>query len=174
MKRPAEIVLIAAVARNGAIGRDNALLFNEPADQRHFREATLGCPVIMGRTTWESLPQRFRPLPGRRNVVVSRNAALQTPGAEVVPSLEHALDLAAHAPRVFVMGGAQLYAQALPLAHTLMLTEIDADLDGDAFFPAWDHSQFEALTSAGGVTAAGMPYRFVTYTRRRDGSTTSP
>ena len=174
MRHPAEIVLIAAVARNGAIGRGNALLFNEPADQRHFREATLGCPVIMGRKTWESLPQRFRPLPGRRNVVVSRNAALQAAGAEVVSSLGQALDLVADAPRVFVMGGAQLYAQALPLAHTLMLTEIDAEMDGDAFFPAWDRSQFEALAGAGAVTAAGVPYRFVTYTRRRGGSTTSP
>ena len=75
MKRPTEIALIAAVARNGAIGRDNALLFNEPAGQRHFRATTLGCPVIMGRKTWDSLPARFRPLPGWRNVVVSRNTA---------------------------------------------------------------------------------------------------
>ena len=167
MKRPAEIVLIAAVARNGAIGRGNALLFNEPADQRHFREATLGCPVIMGRKTWDSLPARFRPLPGRRNVVVSTNPALQAAGAEVAADLEHALALVAEAPRAFVIGGAQLYAQALPLAHTLVLTEIDAELDGDTFFPRWDRSQFDEGPSVGAISATGLPYRFVTYTRRR-------
>jgi dihydrofolate reductase len=167
MNRPAEIVIIAAVARNGAIGRGNALLFNEPADQRHFRETTLGCPVIMGRRTWDSLPARFRPLPGRRNVVVSRNAELQAQGAEIAADLETALARVAEAPRAFVIGGAQLYAQALPMAHTLVLTEIDADLDGDAFFPAWERSQFEQTGSAGAVTAAGVPYRFVTYRRRQ-------
>jgi dihydrofolate reductase len=170
LKRPAEIALIAAVARNGVIGRGNALVFNEPADQRHFRELTLGCPVIMGRRTWDSLPARFRPLPGRRNVVVSRNPTLQAAGAEVAADLAHALALVAEAPRAFVIGGARLYAEALPLADTLVLTEIDADLDGDAFFPTWDRSQFEESSSvgAGAVTAAGIPYRFVTYRRRRE------
>ena len=166
MPSPAEIVIIAAVARNGAIGRGNALLFNEPADQRHFRATTLGCPVIMGRKTWDSLPARFRPLPGRRNVVVSRNVALRPEGAELAPDLAAALARVADAPRVFVIGGAQLYAQALPLAHTLVLTEIDADLDGDTHFPAWDRSQFDETAGAEAVTAAGVPYRFVTYTRR--------
>jgi len=171
-KRPAEIVIIAAVARNGAIGRGNALLFNEPADQRHFRQTTLGCPVIMGRKTWDSLPPRFRPLPGRRNVVVSRNAELAVVGAERAPDLATALAHVADAPRAFVIGGAQLYAQALPLAHTLVLTEIDADLDGDAFFPAWDPSAFERTSNVEAVSAAGVPYRFVTY-RRRDEPTGS-
>ena len=166
MKRPTEIVIIAAVARNGAIGRDNALLFNEPADQRHFRATTLGCPVIMGRKTWDSLPPRFRPLPGRRNVVVSRNTRLHAEGAEAVPSLDHALARVADAPRVFVIGGAQLYAQALPLAQTLVLTEIDADLPGDAFFPAWDRSQFVAVAGPPATSAGGLPYRFVTHSRR--------
>jgi dihydrofolate reductase len=167
MKRPAEIALVAAVARNGAIGRANALVFDDAADRRHFREVTLGCPVIMGRRTWDSLPARFRPLPGRRNVVVSGNPALQAAGAEVAADLVHALALVADAPRACVIGGAQLYAQALPLAHTLLLTEIDADLDGDTHFPAWDRSQFVESSSAAAVTAAGLPYRFVTYTRRR-------
>jgi len=165
-RRPAEIALIAAVARNGAIGRDNALLFDEPADQRHFRAATLGCPVIMGRKTWDSLPARFRPLPGRRNVVVSRNAGLAVAVAELAPDLATALDRVADAPRAFVIGGAQLYAQALPQADTLVLTEIDADLDGDAFFPDWDRSLFECTSSVEAVSAAGVPYRFVTYRRR--------
>ncbi|HSM21729.1 MAG TPA: dihydrofolate reductase, partial [Rubrivivax sp.] len=103
-----------------------------------------------------------------RNVVVSRNAGLHTEGAEVAPDLDTALARVADAPRAFVIGGAQLYAQALPLAHTLALTEIDADLDGDAFFPAWDPAAFERTLIAEAVTASGMPYRFATYTRRSD------
>ena len=117
-RRPAEIVLIAAVARNGAIGRDNALLFNEPADQRHFRAATLGCPVIMGRRTWESLAQAL-PAAARAAATSSSAAMLRCkPRApKLAPSLAQALALVADAPRVFVIGGAQLYAQALPLAR---------------------------------------------------------
>ena len=92
-----DLVLVAAVARNGVIGSDNQLVFREPADQQHFRRVTMGCPVVMGRKTWDSLPERFRPLPGRRNVVVSRNAGLQAPGAEVALSLDAALaSLATH------------------------------------------------------------------------------
>jgi dihydrofolate reductase len=164
------IALIAAVARNGAIGRDNELLFREPADQRHFRDTTMGCPVIMGRKTWDSLPARFRPLPGRRNLVLSRDAVFKAEGAEVVSSLDEALtrvDAAADAPRVFVIGGAQLYALALPRADELVLTEIDADLPGDVFFPHWDRAQFVETSRHGAVSAAGLPYAFVTYQRRR-------
>jgi dihydrofolate reductase len=166
MKRP-EIVLIAAVARNGAIGQDNALLWQEPADQRHFRQTTMGGLVIMGRRTWDSLPLRFRPLPGRRNVVLTRDPALDCPGAETAASLEAALALASEdgIERVFVIGGGQLYTQALPLAHTLVLTEIDADLPGDTFFPSWDRSAFVETESRPGVAADGTGYRFVTYRR---------
>ena len=162
------LVLIAAVARNGAIGRDNGLLFREGADKRHFRDTTMGCPVIMGRKTWDSLPTRFRPLPGRRNLVLSRDASFQAAGAEVVASLEKALtlvDAAADAPRVFVIGGAQLYALALPRADELVLTEIDADLAGDVFFPPWDRSQFVETSRHGAVTSEGVSYHFVTYGR---------
>ena len=161
-----DITLIAAVARNGSIGRDNGLLFREPADQRHFREQTLGCPVIMGRKTWDSLPERFRPLPGRRNIVISRQKGLPVPGAELARGLPEALARVVNAPRVFVIGGAQLYALALPLAHTLLLTEIDADLDGHAHFPDWDRSLFVETDRHSAVTADGVPYHFVTYRRR--------
>jgi dihydrofolate reductase len=161
-----EIVLIAAVARNGVIGRGGKLVFNEPVDQRHFRQATLGCPVIMGRKTWDSLPARFRPLPGRRNVVVSRNPAFLPAGAEGAADLPRALATVAGAPRVFVIGGAQLYAQALPLAHRLLLTEVDADLPGDVHFPAWDRAQFDEIGRLGACTAEGVPYHFVDYRRR--------
>ena len=163
------LVLIAAVARNGAIGRDNELLFREGADQRHFRDTTMGCPVIMGRKTWDSLPARFRPLPGRRNLVLSRDATFKAEGAEVVGSLDEALaivDAAADAPRVFVIGGAQLYALALPRADELVLTEVDADLPGDVFFPPWDRTRFVETSRHGAVSAAGLPYSFVVYRRR--------
>lgn len=134
--------LIAAVPRNGAIGKDNELLWREPEDQKHFRRVTMGCPVIMGRKTWDSLPARFRPLPGRRNVVVTRNPAWQAEGADAVTSLDAALALLAGTPKAFVIGGAELYALALPRASELVLTEIDAELDGDIFFPAWDRTRF--------------------------------
>lgn len=107
--RPA-VSLIAAIARNGAIGRGNALLWNEPADQRHFRSVTMGCPVIMGRKTWDSLPPRFRPLPGRRNIVLTRDAAWQAAGAERAGSLDEALAHVADAHTVFVIGGGEVYA----------------------------------------------------------------
>ena len=163
---PQDLVLIAAVARNGTIGCDNGLVFNEPADQRHFRAATLGCPVVMGRKTWDSVPARFRPLPGRRNVVVSRNADFIAPGAEVAGSLQAALAQLQDAPRVFVIGGAQLYAQALPLATELLLTEVAADLAGETFFPDWDRAAFVESARHSGVTDSGVRYDFVTYRRR--------
>ncbi len=168
------LALIAAVARNGAIGRDNDLLFREPADQRHFRDTTMGCPVIMGRKTWDSLPPRFRPLPGRRNLVLSRDAAFQAAGAEVVAGLDDALAGTADAPRVFVIGGAQLYALALPRADELVLTEIDADLPGDVFFPAWDRAQFVETSRHSAVSAQGVPFAFVSYLRQRRPTQTHP
>ena len=161
-----ELVLIAAVARNGVIGRGNALVFHDPADQRHFRQVTMGCPVVMGRKTWESLPPRFRPLPGRRNVVLTRSSGLRFDGAETATSLDQALALLGDAPGIFVIGGAQLYAQALPLAHTLMLTEIDADLEGDTFFPAWDRSQFVETARSPATSVLGQALHFVTYRRK--------
>ncbi len=162
--RPA-LSLIAAVARNDAIGRDNSLLWREPEDHKRFRSLTLGHPVIMGRKTWDSLPTRFRPLPGRRNIVVTRNAAWQAEGAESCASLEAALDLLDGAGRAFVIGGASLYALALPHADLLELTEIDADLDGDVFFPPWDRSRFIASRTEPRMGAGGVGYRFVTYTK---------
>ena len=160
-----KLSLIAAVARNGAIGRHNGLLWKDAADQRHLRQATLGCPVVMGRLTWQSLPARFRPLPGRRNVVISRDAGCVAEGAEVFTSLELALDRLGGEPQVFVIGGAQLYALALPLADELVLTEIDADLEGDVFFPPWDRLAFTEVSRQPGVAADGTRYHFVTYQR---------
>ena len=162
MNRPS-LSLIAAVARNGAIGKGNELLWREPEDQKHFRRVTMGCPVVMGRKTWDSLPARFRPLPGRRNVVVTRDAAWHADGADAVTSIEAALALLAGTEKAFVIGGAEIYALALPLADELVLTEIDADLDGDTFFPMWDRTRFACTTRD-----ARDGYGFVTYSRLPD------
>lgn len=166
MPRPI-LSVIAAVARNGGIGRGGELLWHESEDQQHFRRVTMGCPVIMGRKTWDSLPARFRPLPGRRNVVVTRQAGWHPPGAEAAPSLDDALRRCRDAQRVFVIGGAQLYALALPRADELVLTEIDADFDADVFFPDWPRGEFALVSSEPRATAGGMAYRFNHYERRR-------
>jgi dihydrofolate reductase len=137
-----DITLIAAVARNGVIGSDGGLLVRLPQDMRFFTETTRGHTVIMGRRTWDSLPARFRPLPGRRNIVVTRQAQWHDAGAEAALSLDAALALASGETRVFVIGGAQIYAQAIALADELLLTEIDRDFEGDVHFPQWDRSQF--------------------------------
>jgi dihydrofolate reductase len=170
------LVLIASVARNRTIGRGNELVWDEPADKRWFRQQTMGCPVIMGRKTWDSLPARFRPLPGRPNVVVTRQAgwsageAVDTSVAHGLPeALARARARAAGTPatRVYVMGGAELYAQALPLADALLLTEIDADIDGDAWFPAWspaDWTLVEVLPGAE-ATPTTPAFRFARYRR---------
>lgn len=162
-----EIVLVAAVAANGVIGRDNGLVFRHPADAKHFRDTTMGAPVIMGRKTWESLPARFRPLPGRRNLVVTRQPGYAAEGAETAPSLDAALALAAAAPRVFVIGGGELYAQALPRAHELVLTEVQAALDGDVRFPAWPREGFVERSRQPHAAEAGTPaFDIVVYRRR--------
>ena len=130
-----EIIMIAAVAKNRVIGKDNTLIWNIPEDMAHFKALTAGQTVVMGRKTWESLPPRFRPLPGRRNIVISRQADYAAPGAEVADSLENALKLASTAASVFIIGGEQIYAQAMALADRLEITEVDLEPEGDAWFP---------------------------------------
>jgi dihydrofolate reductase len=136
------IVLVGAVARNGTIGHDNDLVWRIPEDLAHFKRVTTGHPVLMGRRTWDGLPPRFRPLPGRRNLVLTRQPGWQAEGAEVVASLEQALALCAGAERLCVIGGAQVWALALPIADELILTEIDRDFEGDTAFPEWDRRAF--------------------------------
>ena len=158
MSNTSTLSLIAAVARNGAIGKDNALLWRLPEDLKFFKRTTLGCPVIMGRKTWDSIG---RPLPGRRNIVITRNTAWQAEGAEVFHDLTSALAATADVPKVFVIGGGELYAQALPLANELVLTEVDADFEGDAFFPEWDRSAFTEVSRESHTAEAGWNYHFV-------------
>jgi dihydrofolate reductase len=126
------ISLIAALAHNNLIGKDNLMPWHLPADLRHFKAVTLGKPVVMGRRTFESIG---RPLPGRRNVVVSRNPQWQAEGVEVAASLDAALALLADSDEVMIIGGGQLYTEALPRADRLYLTYIDAQLSGDTHFP---------------------------------------
>ena len=134
--------LIAAVARNGVIGKDNQLLWHLPGDMRHFRETTRGKPVIMGRKTWESLPEKFRPLPGRTNIVVTRQegwgATPEASGAVVLDSLEEALVEAQFSPggdEVWVIGGGQVYAQAAEHCNVAVVTVINSDVSGDTQAP---------------------------------------
>jgi dihydrofolate reductase len=159
------ISLVAAVARDGVIGRDNAIPWHLPEDARRFRSLTMGHPVVMGRRTWDSIPERFRPLPGRRNVVVTRNGDWHAEGAERAGSLDDALRLLAGAPQVFVIGGAGLYAEALVLADELLVTEIDAEVQGDVFFPAWDRAVFREASREPHVSEDGVAFAFVTYVR---------
>ena len=137
-----EIVIIAAVAKNRVIGKDNTLIWNIPEDMAHFKALTSGQTVIMGRKTWESLPPRFRPLPGRRNIVISRQADFAAPGAELAASLEAALQLAAQAETAFIIGGEQIYRQAMDVADRLEITEVALEPAGDAWFPAIDPSRW--------------------------------
>ncbi len=154
--------LIYARARNGVIGKDNQMPWHLPEDLAHFKRVTLGQPVIMGRKTWDSLPVRFRPLPGRQNIVVTRQADWHAEGALRAVSLEEAMRLCAQAPDVWVMGGADIYRQAEPLASTAVVTEIAQDFEGDAFAPVlgldWREVRREAQTAAN-----GLHFAFVTY-----------
>lgn len=166
-RKPA-LVLIAAVARNGVIGAHNRLLWHLPADMAHFRDATRGHAVIMGRKTWDSLPERFRPLPGRRNIVVTRQPAWSAAGAETAPGLAAALGTVGDQGRVFVIGGGELYAAALPLADELLLTELQRDFEGDVRFPDFDRGQFDEVARVPHPAAAAgdIAFDFVTYRRR--------
>lgn len=132
---PVPIHLIYARARNGVIGRAGALPWHLPEDLAHFKRSTMGHPVLMGRKTWDSIPQKFRPLPGRLNLVLTRQADWQAPGARRVRSIEEAATQCPTGSTLWVIGGAELYALAEPLASQAMVTEIDADFEGDAYAP---------------------------------------
>lgn len=157
---------MAAVARGGVIGRDGTIPWRIPEDLARFRELTTGSAVVMGRKTWDSLPDRFRPLPGRRNVVVTRNPRWSAEGAERASSLREALDSLEGEPHVYVIGGAEVYAAALPLADELLLTAIDLEVEGDAYFPDWDRAAFEEVSREQRVSGEGVRFAFVTLSRQ--------
>jgi dihydrofolate reductase len=160
------LTLIAAIARNGVIGRDNALPWRLPEDLAHFKARTQGRSVLMGRQTWDSLPPRFRPLPGRRNLVLSRDARWHADGATRVGSLDEALALAAGESELVVIGGSQVYRLALPRADELVLTEIDAEVEGDAHFPDWPRAAFAEVSRQPRPADHGPAFAFVVYRRR--------
>ena len=156
--------LIYARTTTGVIGANNTLPWHLPEDLAHFKRHTLGCPVIMGRKTWDSLPPKFRPLPGRLNLVVTRQPDWQTQGAQAAASLQDALAQCGDAPDAWVIGGAQIYAQALPMAHSVVVTEIDLQVHGDAFAPELDAAWRES-NRENHVSAKGLAYSFVHYQR---------
>jgi len=151
------ITLVVAAARNGVIGKDGAIPWRLPEDLKRFKALTLSHAVVMGRKTWDSLPQKNRPLPGRRNIVVTRDADWRAEGAERA-TLEAALEAAED---VFVIGGAEIYRAALPLADRIELTEVHRDFDGDAVF-VFDRSQWRETAREDRVTPEGLAYSFVT------------
>jgi dihydrofolate reductase len=160
------IGLVWAQAANGVIGRDGTLPWRLPEDLAHFKALTLGSTVVMGRLTWESLPPRMRPLPGRRNIVLTRHDDVAFEGAEVAHTLEEALAMSE--TDVWIMGGAQVYAAALPLAERLVVTELSKPVDGDAYAPAigaaWQHTEFD---EAWRQSSSGLDFRITTYERVR-------
>lgn len=161
------LTLIAAIASNGVIGVDNRLPWQLPEDLKHFKMLTTGHTVIMGRKTWESLPPKFRPLPKRTNIVVTRDAAYRADGAVVTASLPAAI-AAAGATDAFVIGGAEIYAQALALADRLELTEVDAVYPGDAHFPDFRRDAWLETARETQRAASGLDYAFVSYRRNRE------
>lgn len=161
------MTIIAAITRDGALGKDGDMLYHISADLRRFKSLTMGHPIIMGRKTFESFPNG--PLPGRRNLVVTRDSTYAHPGIETYPSLQEAIEAAGEA--VYVIGGGQIYRQAMPLADRLEITEIDADgkdAGADTFFPGIDTSMWTALRESEKFIdpRSGVSYRFITYQRR--------
>jgi dihydrofolate reductase len=159
MHRPV-VSLVAAVARDGGIGLHGQLLVRLPEDMRRFKRLTLGSPIVMGRKTWDSIG---RPLPGRQNIVITRDPVWRAEGAAALPSLTAARAGAGDSERLFVIGGAAIYALALPVADELELTELDAVFPADTFFPEWTRADFRQTAREAHATAEGLGYSFVTY-----------
>ncbi|HEY0289566.1 MAG TPA: dihydrofolate reductase [Pseudomonas sp.] len=169
MKKHLSLSLIAALAQNRVIGVDNSMPWHLPADFKYFKATTLGKPIIMGRKTWDSLG---RPLPGRLNLVVTRQADLQLEGAEVFTSLDAAVERAEEwadeqgVAEMMLIGGAQLYAQGLPQADRLYLTRVDLSPEGDAWFPEFDQTQWKLVSNTGNPAADDKPaYSFEVWER---------
>ncbi len=157
-----QLKLIFARAANGVIGNNGQLPWHLPEDLAHFKRTTMGSPVIMGRKTWDSLPPKYRPLPGRLNIVVTRQADWQADGAQRAASIRAAMRLCPPDSVAWVIGGAEVYAQALPLASAAVVTEIGADFAGDAFAPQFD-SQWRETARETALSGTGLRLSFVTY-----------
>lgn len=164
MKTP-QIAHIAAITKNHAIGEKGALLFKIKEDMYRFKALTLGSTVLMGRKTWESLPEKFRPLPLRTNMVISRNPHYRAPGAMVFTSVEHAL-AEVQTNKVFVIGGEEVYKQTIELADVLELTIVDTVMSADAFYPKFSRGDFNRKDFGTGQEG-GLFYSFVKFTRKK-------
>jgi dihydrofolate reductase len=160
---PRKVTLIVAYARNRVIGRDNRLPWQLPGDLAYFKRCTLGHAVVMGRKTWESLS---RPLPGRLNVVISRDKHYVASGAIVVPDIEAALAIKSSTDEIFIIGGAQLYAAMLPHADCILATEINAEVAGDTFFPVLPVGFWREISRQKQSPENNYDYDFVVYERK--------
>ena len=156
-----EFIIIVAVAQNGVIGRDGQLPWHLPSDLKHFKETTMSYPLIMGRKTYESIG---RPLPGRDNIVLTRNRSISLPGCIIAHSLEAALACCTEAEKVFIIGGADIFEATLAITDTIIVTALDREVEGDVYFPEIDPSLFEQ-TSATRYDRE-EPYSIVRYDRR--------
>jgi dihydrofolate reductase len=161
------ISLVVARAANGTIGRDGGLPWHLPSDMRHFRELTIGHTVLMGRNTFESIPPKFRPLPQRRNLVLSSDVELELPGAEVFHDLSTAL--AACGGECFVIGGGTVYEETLELAERVYATEIDAEIEGDAFFPEMTPTDWRCVGRGEPIVENELAFAFAEYERTHRG-----
>ena len=162
------VYLVAAVAANGIIGAGNAMPWHLKEDLKHFKELTIGHPVIMGRKTYDAIvASTGKPLPGRENIVVSRQAGLEIGGVSIASSIEGALAFCIGEPVVFVIGGAEIYKAALPLADGLVLTEIRKDYAGDTKFPDYDRGAFRETQRKPQVSSQGVAFDFVLYERKK-------
>ena len=148
------ISIIVAIAENNVIGKDNTLIWHLPADMKFFKEKTTGHCIITGRKNYESIPEKFRPLPNRTNIVVTRQENYNAPGALVVGSIEKALLTAKETgdTEIFIIGGADIYRQSLNLADRVYLTQIHYQFEGDAFFPKLDSSEWKETQRSKGIT----------------------
>lgn len=142
MYHNARISYIVAMDENRLIGRDHTLPWRLPDDMTWFREKTLGKPCIMGRKTYDSLPDRFRPLPGRKNIVVTHNPDYDAPGASVVHSLAEALEAAGDVPEIMIVGGGEIFAELMPFVDRIYLTQVRAKVDGDVYFPDYEPGEW--------------------------------
>ena len=159
--------MIYARAANGVIGKDGAMPWHLPEDLARLKRLTQGWPVIMGRKTWDSLPPRFRPLPGRTNIVITRQTGWQEPGAHAVTSLSSAIELCESSAEVWIIGGAQIFAQAEPLAQRIEVTEIAQDFDGDVFALTLGADWLETARD-NHVSSNGLKFSFVTYSKHKE------
>ncbi|MBM7070447.1 type 3 dihydrofolate reductase [Shewanella sp. 202IG2-18] len=158
-----KISMIAAMTVNRVIGKDNQMPWHLPEDLKHFKASTMGKPIVMGRKTFESIG---RPLPGRHNIVITRQSDFSVEGITAVSSFEEAKSAAGNVEEIAVIGGGQLYKQLLPIADKLYLTLINIDVDGDTYFPDWDDGSWQQECCENGTSSDGIEYSFINYVKK--------